>query len=179
MDLEFLDWMVSNPGILIVTIFLLRVVNMALDTLRVLYTVRGRRLAVWVLGFSQSILWIVAITFALSSLDNIWSIIAYAAGFATGNIVGMQIEERLAIGHAHMRIISSHLGSAIVGALRGAGFAVTELSGRGKDGTVSVISCGVKRRDIRQARRSINEIDPDAFITIEDMRPLHRGFWRA
>ena len=179
MGLEFLDWMTNNPGILILTIFVLRVGNMALDTLRVLYIVRGRRLAVWMLGFAQSVLWISAITFALSSLDNVWSIIAYAAGFATGNIVGMQIEERLAIGHAHMRIISSNLGSAIVETLRTAGFAVTEMAGRGKDGTVSVISCGVKRRDIGPARRSINEIDPDAFITVEDMRPLHRGFWRA
>ncbi|MDX1600075.1 MAG: DUF5698 domain-containing protein [Anaerolineales bacterium] len=160
-------------------IFILRVSDMSLDTLRVLYVMRGRRPLTWVLGFFQSILWVIAITSVLSTLGNLWNLFAYAAGFATGNVVGMMIEEQLAIGHGHMRIMSSRRGSAIAEELRSSGYAATELSGRGKDGMVTVINCSVRRRDVQKLRRQVQEIDPNAFITIQEIRPLNRGFWRA
>jgi len=172
--------LISLPPFLITfVIFLLRVTDMSLDTLRVLFVIRGRRSISWVLGFFQSALWVVAITSVLNNLDNLWNIVSYAGGFATGNVVGMIIEDHLAIGHAHMRIISSRWGNAIVDAIRNSGYAATELAGRGKDGTVSVINCSIQRKDIRNLKIEISRIDPDAFITVEEIRPLHRGFWRA
>jgi len=160
-------------------IFCLRVGDMSLDTLRVLFVVRGRKATAWMLGFFQSALWVVAITSVLSNLGNLWNLIGYAGGFATGNVVGMVIEEWLAVGHGHLRIISSRRGTAIAEAIRSAGYAATELSGRGKDGMVSVINCSVRRRDIDRVREQVKHIDPEAFLTVEEVRPLQRGFWRA
>lgn len=174
-----LDVLAIPAALMPLVIFLLRVSDMSLDTLRVLFVVRGRRPLAWLLGFCQSALWVVAITSVLSHLDNLWNVVGYAGGFATGNVVGMMLEERLAIGHGHLRIISSRRGSAIAEALRAAGYAATELPGRGRDGTVTVINCSVRRRDIEPVRRRVAEIDPDAFVTVEEVRPLHRGFWRA
>ena len=160
-------------------IFAMRVSDMSLDTLRVLFVIRGRKPLAWILGFFQSLIWVIAITSVLSNLDNLWNIIAYAGGFATGNVVGMTIEERLAIGHSNMQIISSRWGSAIAETIREKGHAATEIPARGKNGTVSMISCSIRRRDIKVVRQEVNKIDPDAFITVEDIRPLHRGFWRS
>ncbi len=174
-----LNWLVIPTALMPFIIFLMRVTDMSLDTLRVLFVIRGRKPLAWIMGFFQSALWVVAITSVLSNLDNLWNVIGYAGGFATGNVVGMMIEERLAIGYGHLRIISSHRGKAIADAIRDAGYAATELPGRGKDGTVSVISCSVKRRDIDNVQRGAYTIDPEAFITVEDIRPLHRGYWRA
>src|SRR5512137_453094 len=87
-------------------IFLLRVSDMTLDTLRVLVVMRGRKGIAWVLGFFQSIIFVTAITSVLANLDNPLNILGYAAGFATGNVVGMLIEERLAIGHIQLSIVS-------------------------------------------------------------------------
>jgi uncharacterized protein YebE (UPF0316 family) len=174
-----LDWLAIPALLMPFVIFVLRVADMSLDTLRVLFVIRGRRSLAWLLGFFQSALWVVAITSVLSNLDNLWNVVGYASGFATGNVVGMTIEEYLAIGHGHMRIISSRRGSAIAEAIRRSGYAATEIAGRGKDGTVSVINCSVRRRDIRDLRKQVHAIDPEAFLTIEEIRPLHRGFWRA
>jgi uncharacterized protein YebE (UPF0316 family) len=160
-------------------IFGLRVCDMSLDTLRVLFVVRGRKPLAWILGFFQSAIWVMAITSVLSNLDNLWNIAAYAGGFATGNVVGMAIEERLAIGYSNLQIISSRRGAAIAEALRNAGYAATEMPARGRDGTVSVISCSVRRRDISRVGKEVDKIDPDAFLTVEDIRPIHRGFWRS
>jgi len=174
-----LNWLAIPTTLMPFIIFLMRVTDMSLDTLRVLFVIRGRKPLAWIMGFFQSAMWVVAITSVLSNLDNLWNVIGYAGGFATGNVVGMMIEERLAIGYGHLRIISSRRGKAIVEAIRDEGYAVTEISGHGKDGTVSVISCSVKRREIDNVQRRVHAMDPEAFITVEDIRPLHRGYWRA
>jgi uncharacterized protein YebE (UPF0316 family) len=174
-----IDFSVIPPLLLTAGIFFLRVTDMSFDTLRVLFVIRGRRPLAWILGFMQSALWVIAITSVLNNLDNLWNIVAYASGFATGNVVGMIIEERLAIGHSHLRIISSRRGDAIVEAVRAAGYAATEVAGRGKDGTVALISCSVRRRDISRVQKEIYKEDPEAFVTLEEIRPLHRGYWRA
>ena len=147
-------------ALLPVLIFFVRVADMSLDTLRVLFVVRGRRPHAWIVGFVQSALWVIAVASVLSHLDNLLNVLAYAAGFATGNVVGMRIE-------------------AVAGAVRSAGYAVTELSGKGKDGAVSILTTSVRRRDIDPVRNEVLQADPDAFVTLSDVRPLHRGFWRA
>jgi uncharacterized protein YebE (UPF0316 family) len=160
-------------------IFVLRVTDMSLDTLRVLFVMRGRKALAWVLGFFQAAVFVIAITFVLRDLTNPLNIIGYAAGFATGVVVGMAIEERLAIGHVHMRIISSRRGTGIAEKLRIEGFAVTEVPARGKDGMVTMLNCSVLRKDVKRIRVMVNDVDEQAFITSEEIRPIRRGFWRA
>ena len=160
-------------------IFLLRVTDMALDTLRVLVVMRGRKGIAWVLGFFQSIIFVTAITSVLANLDNPLNLLGYAAGFATGNVVGMLIEERLAIGHIQLSIISPGRGAAVAARLREQGYAITEIPARGKDGMVTLLSCSVLRKNVEQVQKLVNEVDPAAFVTAEDVRPLRRGFWRA
>jgi uncharacterized protein YebE (UPF0316 family) len=160
-------------------IFLLRVGDMTFDTVRVLFVVRGRKKIAWVLGFFQSLIFVIAITSVLANMDNPLNILGYAAGFATGNVIGMVIEERLAVGHIQVTIISSHRGAVIAQQLRQAGYAVTEIPARGKDGTVELLHCSVRRKQLDHLETVVLENDPEAFITAEDVRPLRRGFWRA
>jgi len=160
-------------------IFCLRITDMSLDTLRVLFVVRGRKPVAWVLGFCQSAVYIIAITKVLSNLSNPLTVLGYAAGFATGNVVGMLVEERLAVGHVQLQIVSRRRGVALAKALRLGGFGVTEISARGRDGTVRLLSASVLRKDLAHARQIVHETDSEAFITSEDVRPIHRGFWRA
>lgn len=160
-------------------IFLLRVSDMTLDTLRVLVVMRGRKAIAWVLGFFQSIIFVTAITSVLANLDNPLNLLGYAAGFATGNVVGMLIEERLAIGHVQLSIISPGRGAAVAARLREQGYAITEIPARGKDGMVALLTCSVLRKNVEQVQKLVNEVDPAAFVTAEDVRPVRRGFWRA
>lgn len=160
-------------------IFALRVSDMTLDTLRLLFVVRGKKGISWVLGFCQSVIFVIAITSVLQNLDNPLNIIGYAAGFATGNVVGMLIEERLAVGHVKLSIVSSTMGAGLAETLREAGFAVTEIPARGKDGMVSMLSVSVRRKDVARVEKHVREKDREAFVIAEDVRPLRRGFWRA
>lgn len=160
-------------------IFMLRVSDMTLDTLRVLVVMRGRKGVAWVLGFFQSLIFVLAISSVLSNLDNPLNILGYAGGFATGIVIGMLIEERLAIGHVQLSIISPRRGAAIAERLRQEGYALTEIPARGKDGVVSLLNCSVLRKNVDKVQKIVNEVDETAFITVEDVRPVRRGFWRA
>lgn len=160
-------------------IFALRVTDMTFDTLRMLFVVRGRKGVAWVLGFFQSVIFVIAFTSVLSHLDNPLNVLGYAAGFASGNVVGMLIEERLAIGYVKLSIVSSGRGAALAQTLREAGFAVTEIPARGKDGVVSMLSCSVRRKEVLKVEAIVHANDAEAFVIAEDVRPLRRGFWRA
>ncbi len=160
-------------------IFGLRITDMSLDTLRVLFVVRGRKQIAWVLGFCQSAVYVIAIAKVLSNLGNPLTVLGYAAGFATGNVLGMYVEERLAIGHIQLQIVTKKRGAAIAKALREGGYGVTEISARGKDGSVRLLTASVLRKDLAHAQAIVHETDQDAFVTSEDVRPVRRGFWRA
>lgn len=177
MDIDLL--LSSQAWLNVGLIFLLRISDMSLDTLRVLVVMRGRKSAAWILGFFQSMIFVLAISSVLRNLDNPLNILGYAAGFATGNVVGMVLEEKLAIGHVQLSVVSSTLGPAIAERLREEGYAVTEIPARGKDGAVSLISCSVLRKNVERVRHIVNQVDANAFITAEDVRPVRRGFWRA
>ena len=158
-------------------IFLLRMINFAMDTLRIMLTMRDKKALSWILGFFESILFVVVMGAVLDDLDNWLKVAAYAGGFATGNVVGMLIEKRLAIGYSHVSIISRGLGKEIAQALRAHDFAVTEIPAYGRDGKVTLLNCSVQRKLSSDIERLALEQDPEAFITIEDVVPRQRGYW--
>jgi uncharacterized protein YebE (UPF0316 family) len=173
------NWFTISAFLSAGIIFALRVSDMTLDTLRVLVVMRGRKKIAWVLGLFQSMIFVFAIGSVLKNLDNPLNILGYAAGFATGIVVGMTIEERLAIGHVQLSIISPRRGAALAERLRAEGYAITEISGRGKDGVVTMLNCSVLRKNVTKVQELVNEVDDSAFITAEDVRSVRRGFWRA
>lgn len=158
-------------------IFVLRILDITLYTLRLMMLVRGRKLYAFFFAFFQSIVFVTVMRAVFTDLHNWTKILGYSAGFATGMIVGMVVEERLAIGYTHLRIISPHWGSALVDFLRSQGYAVTEIPAFGKDAAVSLMYCFVNRRETRHVTHLIAGVDPDAFITAEAVRPLQKGFF--
>jgi len=173
--LDFLQTL--SPAVGALLIFFLRLINYSMDTLRIMLTMRDKKLLSWVLGFFESILFVVVMGAVLNDLDDVLKIAAYAGGFATGNVVGMLIEKRLAIGYSHISIISREQGKQIAGVLREHDFAVTEIPAQGRDGKVTLLNCSVQRKLSADVERLALELDPEAFITVEDIVPRQSGYW--
>jgi uncharacterized protein YebE (UPF0316 family) len=173
--LDFLQTL--SPAVGALLIFFLRLINYTMDTLRIMLTMRDKKLLSWVLGFFESILFVVVMGAVLNDLDDVMKIAAYAGGFATGNVVGMLIEKRLAIGYSHISIISREQGKQIAGVLREHDFAVTEIPAQGRDGKVTLLNCSVQRKLSADVERLALELDPEAFITVEDIVPRQSGYW--
>ena len=168
-----MNWQMAGAVMLI---FVLRVANMSLDTLRLVLVVRGQRLLAAAAGFLEALIFVLVLAQVLRDLTNIWNVLAYAGGYSGGILVGMWLEERLALGFGHVRVITAP-DKAVAATLRAMGFAVTELRGQGRAGEVSVINCTVQRRDVGRVQAAIKSVDEAAFITVDEIRPLHRGFW--
>lgn len=158
-------------------IFLIRVLSISMDTLRFMLTMRGKQTISWVLGFLVTVLYVLTFNAVLKDLSNPLYLIGYSAGFATGNVVGMHIERKLAMGFSNMTIINKKNGSEIIQALRAHDFAVTEIAGQGMDGPVVIGQLVVRRRDIPKIEKLVMNTDPDTFITVEEITPLRSGYW--
>lgn len=153
-------------------IFVLRIGDVSLGTLRIGFLVRGRRRLAGLFGFFESLIWLVAAAEVLSNLDSIWQFLAYAAGYATGTMMGVSIERWLAMGTSLMRIVATLDTPDTAAALREAGYYVTELNAKGRDGDVRVSFTVLPRRREQAALRLINEINPQAFVTFEATTPM-------
>jgi uncharacterized protein YebE (UPF0316 family) len=160
-------------------IFAARLVNVALDTLRFMLTIRGKSAIAWVLGFVESVIFVVVISSVLTNLENPLNVIGYAAGFATGNVIGMAIEKRLAIGFMHFNIISKEHSTEIADTLRKQGYGVTEIPARGRETSFMLIDCSVRRKEADNVEELALAIDPEAYITAEEVTPRRSGVWRS
>lgn len=157
-------------------IFGLRIVDVSLATMRMLLAVRGQRLLVPLIGFFEVLIWLFAAGSAIQYLDSPLHVVGYAGGFAAGNVLGLWVEEKLAIGLATVRIISEHGGVEAADALREAGFGVTEFAGQGRRGSVEVVYTVAKRSDTNRILQLADRWAPDSFVTVEEPRAIHRGW---
>lgn len=167
------------PEVLIsaLIIFSLRLVGVTFATLRILTVVRGGRLLAWLFGFFQAMTYVITIGWVSSDLGNWLKIVGYALGFATGLVVGMLVENRLAFGFTNLQIVSPNRGLEMAQGLRDQGYAVTEVSAHGKDGSVEILYCSVMRKYEAQIYAAISKLDPDAFITAKNVYRIQHGFW--
>jgi len=158
-----------------IVIFLLRIVDVTLDTMRVLFMVRGRRGPAGILGFLMALVWIIAVGNAMKHLDSIWHILGYAAGYGTGTMVGITIENLVAYGLVQLRIVSKHGGVEIAEGLRDRGYGATEFSGFGRDSAVEIVQSVVQRAHLDEVLAIVDRFDDAAFVTVEDPQVLRGG----
>ena len=151
-------------------IFLSRILDVSMDTLRIVFISKGDKLVAPVLGFFQVLIWIIAITRIMQNLENFTCYVAYAAGFAVGNYVGLRIEERLAIGNQLIRIITHKEANTLIHSLQEKGYHTTVIDAMGNKGLVHVIYLLDKRNTMPKIIDIINQHNPKAFYTIEDIR---------
>jgi uncharacterized protein YebE (UPF0316 family) len=157
-------------------IFLLRVTDVSIGTVRVMYTVRGQRVTSAILGLVESGVFIFAVSSVLTAgaRDPI-KMVGYATGFATGTLLGVTIERWIASGHVLMRIISRERTDDIAEELREAGAGVTILTGEGRDGPVRILFVVTPRRRAKAIQTRVCNHDPKAFITLEPVTQVKGG----
>jgi len=167
-----------DPILGAVIVFFMRVIDMSLDTVRLIMTVRGRRWLAGGIGVVQALVFILAVSAVLKGPLTAGNVAGYALGFGAGVMLGIFFEERLAIGYSMFRIYSPSYGHEIAEALRAAGHAATEFAAFGKDGTVVVVNCAVSRRNAPQVYAIIQQTDEAAFVTVDEVRPMQHGYFR-
>jgi uncharacterized protein YebE (UPF0316 family) len=178
--MEFINSNLFTYLLLPLFIFLARIMDVSLGTLRIIFVTKGMRRVAPLFGFFEVFIWLIAISRIMQNLDNWICYVAYAAGFATGNYVGMYLEEKLAIGHEMIRVITHRDASALINDLHERGYGVTSVSAEGTEGKVAVIYIIARRSMIKEVLDLINLHNPRALYTVESIKYVNKEiFHRA
>ena len=153
----------------------LRMIDVSLGTFRTIVVVQGKKYLSAFIGFFEVLIWIFAMRYIFQNLDNSYNLIGYALGFSLGNVIGISLEEKIALGYVQVNIISRHFAEAIADQLRKSNFGVTILPAEGGSGGMSVLVLIIRRKDLKNAKKLIDTIDKKCFITVQHSRP-YRGF---
>jgi uncharacterized protein YebE (UPF0316 family) len=177
MDTSFFDTDLFSYVFMPILIFLARICDVSIGTMRIIFVSKGKRNIAPILGFFEVLIWITAISKIMQNLDNYVNYIAYAAGFATGNFVGMIIEEKLAMGILMVRVFAHERGSELVATLNGMGYGATVVQATGAREKVDLIYTIVQRNELANVLDLIKGFNPKAFYTIEDVKSVNEGIF--
>ncbi|MBC7923308.1 MAG: DUF2179 domain-containing protein [Ferruginibacter sp.] len=164
-----------NWVVLPLLIFCARISDVTLSTIRIVFVMSGRRNLAPILGFFESLIWLVAISQIMKNISSPVSYVAYAAGFASGTFVGMTIEQKLALGKVLVRVITRREATALLEFLRTSKYGYTNVEAQGKRENVSLIFSVVERQDLQDYIAIIERFNPTAFYTIENVRFVSDG----
>ncbi|KAB2953362.1 DUF2179 domain-containing protein [Heliorestis acidaminivorans] len=160
-------------------VFMARVIDVTMMTLRVLMVMRGKKLWAATFGFFEVLIYIIALKLVFDTLDDPVSLIVYSLGFAAGNVVGSWLEEKLAIGYLTMQVITFRDAWNFSDRLREQGFGVSLFPCQGREGCHQLLNIVFERKRFRELEKKVNEWDPKAFVTVTDTRPIRGGTFRA
>ncbi len=166
MDSPYRGWVVQMLFDLVI-IFVLRLLDVGMATVRIVLLGRGRRGPASLLGFFEALIWVLAIARVFDGLDDPARMVAFALGFAAGTYAGSLVEEWMALGHALIRVVSPIATVPVAPILREEGYGATVLNGDGLAGEVKVTFCVVPRKKVYSVMRLIHAANPDVFVTVE------------
>jgi len=156
-------------------IMLLRITDVSLGTMRVLFTVQGKKWIAGTVGFIEVTIWIFAIRHIMLNLGNIWNVFGYSGGFAIGTILGITVEQKIGSGFVQLYVISMYFTDKIADKLRENHIGITILPGEGTRGGVAVLYIMVTRKRQKEVIKLVEEIDPNAVISIQSA-VMYRGY---
>ncbi len=169
-----MEFLADNPTLslflLPVLVFLARILDVSIGTLRIIFVAKGLKYFAAVLGFFESLIWLLAVAQVMQNLTSWQTYVAFALGFAAGNYVGIVLEERIALGNLLIRVITRREADKLDSVLREQGYGVTSVDAEGTDGPVKLLFTIAKRRNLTKILTIIKKYNPNAFYTIEDMR---------
>ncbi len=177
--MDFSQWFAPEilPWIFPVIIFFARILDVTVGTLRIVFITRGKTLLAPILGFVEVLVWLVIVSQVIQNIDNVANFIAYAAGYATGNYVGMFIENKLALGLLMVRIVTRKDASELIKYLKENNYGFTNVPAYGNDGQVNVIFTVIKRRKLPIIIDTVKKFNPRAFFSVEDVRSVSEGIF--
>jgi uncharacterized protein YebE (UPF0316 family) len=160
-------------------IFLARLTDVSMGTLRTILIIRGRRGIAAFSAFFEIMVWVLGVSRVITQLDRWYYIVAFALGFASGNYLGSYLEGKIALGYRFAYVVPSEKQTNLAEILRKQGFGVTVIKGEGLKGTEYVYNIVLRRKDIHRFLKTLEANDKKAFYTIMDVYALHGGYMRS
>ena len=172
-DPWFFTWV-----ILPILIFFSRIMDQTIGTMRLIFLSKGMKYLAPFLGFFEVIIWLLAVGQIMQHLDNWLCYVAYGAGFAAGNYIGMLLEEKISLGTVIIRVILSRQSPEIIDTLKAQNFGLTLVDAEGAKGSVKLVFSIIRRKELPQFIGTIHQFNPNAFYTVEEVKSASEGIFR-
>lgn len=169
--------MLANGVTMVIIILLINIVYVSFFTIRMILTLKGQRYLAAALSAVEVVIYVIGLGLVLDNLDQIQNLIAYAAGYAIGVVVGMKIEEKLALGYITANVITNAYDYDLPKALREQGYGVTNWAAHGLEGDRMALQILTPRKYELRLYETIKKIDPKAFIIAYEPKTIYGGFW--
>lgn len=177
-----MDFLMNLTGpALYIIIFLAKIIEVSIATIRLVYINKGERVKGAILGFIEILIWLLVVSSVLNNItEDPFKILAYAAGFSLGNYIGITIESMIAVGLASIQVVvSEDAGKILAEVLRDEDYGVTIIDGSGRDDSKKILLfIQLKRKKIPSAIKVIKQTAPNAYITINDIKSMLGGYIR-
>ena len=163
--------------VLPILIFLFRIVDQSIGTLRLIFAAKGLKRLAPFFAFFESFIWLVAIGQIMKHLDNVYCYLAFAGGYSVGNFIGILLEEKLSIGNVVIRVIPKKDTTALIQHLRKLKYGVTVVPVDGMLGPTKMLFTTIRRKEARHVIEIIQEYNPTAFYTIDEVKIVSGGYF--
>jgi uncharacterized protein YebE (UPF0316 family) len=164
--------------ILPLLIFFARIMDQTIGSMRLIFLAKGMKYIAPLLGFFEVIIWLLAMGQIMQHLDNWLSYVAYGAGFATGNFIGMLLEEKISLGTVIIRVILSRQSPELIHELKSQNFGLTLVDAEGSKGNVKLIFSIIRRKELSNFINTIHMFNANAFYTVEEVKSASEGIFR-
>lgn len=140
-------------------------------------TLKGQRYLAAFISMIEVVIYVIGLGLVLDNLDQIQNLVAYAIGYGIGVIVGMKIEEKLALGYITVNVITKEYDRDLPKSLRTQGYGVTTWTAQGLEGDRMALQILTPRKYELKLYQTIKELDPKAFIIAYEPKTIYGGFW--
>jgi uncharacterized protein YebE (UPF0316 family) len=158
-------------------IFLFRIVDQSIGTLRLIFAAKGLKRLAPFFAFFESFIWLVAIGQIMKHLDNVYCYLAFAGGYSVGNFFGILLEEKLSIGTVVIRVIPKKDTTALISHLRELNYGVTVVPVDGMMGPTKMLFTTIRRKEAGHVIEIIKQFNPTAFYTVDEVKVVSGGYF--
>lgn len=170
-------FLLENGLMMVLIILVINIVYVSFFTMRMILTLKGQRYLAAFLSMIEVVIYVIGLGLVLDNLDQIQNLIAYAVGYGIGVLVGMKIEEKLALGYITVNVITKEYDKDLPKALRTEGYGVTNWAAHGLEGDRMALQILTPRKYELKLYTKIKELDPKAFIIAYEPKTIYGGFW--
>jgi uncharacterized protein YebE (UPF0316 family) len=153
-------------------IFFARILDVSINTLRIIFMLHGNKLLAPILGFFEALIWLIAIGQIFQNMDSVFTYLAYSGGFGMGVLVGMLIEEKLAIGKVVIRVITQKPDDNLIDYLSEKGMRYSNVKADSNNGRVNILFTVVNRDNLKTTLNTIRRFNPQAYYTVEGVKKV-------
>lgn len=169
----------TYPWLLPIVIFFGRICDVTLGTLRIIFVSKGERYKAPIVGFFEVFIWVVIISQIFAHADSIVAYLAYAAGYAAGNYVGILVENRIAFGYQLLRVYTKKDATELIKLLNKKDIGATFIRGEGAISQVHIVEIVIDRKSLNEVIIIISEFDSNVFYLVEDIRSKKKGIFAS